>query len=256
MNLIKRIYNHLIWRINYVLKFTLPQFFLSLFLGKQVKTGSFTGMKYIRSSVGSVILPKLIGTYENELAEIFEKITHINYTCFIDIGAAEGFYAVGIKKYILTGANKVIAFETSKKGRKLIKKNAQLNNVEGIIIKGFCDVDALRSALSIKNTFILADIEGGEYNLLDPDVLNFANCDLLVEMHPDKIVSKEEMFIKKFSCTHNITPIAQQHKNLPENIRWHPLIKKCGKYAVNEFRGSTSWLFLQRKDGYNKSFLE
>jgi hypothetical protein len=67
-------------------------------------------------------------------------------------------------------------------------------------------------------------------------------------MHHDKGMDKEQTFIKKFSCTHNITPISQQDKKLPENINWHPLIKKCGKYAVNEFRGSTSWLFLERKN--------
>jgi hypothetical protein len=248
MNLIKKIYTHLTWRINYVLKITLPQFFLSCFLQKRIKTGPFAGMQYVRTSVGSVILPKLIGTYENELFEIFKKISHINYKCFIDIGAAEGFYVVGIKKYILTGTNKVIAFEASKKGRRLVKKIARLNNVNGMIIKGFCDVGALRSVLNNENTFILADIEGGEYNLLDPDVLDFSDCDLLVEMHHDKSRNKEELFIQKFSSTHNITPIAPQDKNLPANISWHPLIKKYSNYAINEFRESTSWLFLQRKN--------
>ncbi len=247
MNLIKKIYTHLVWRAGYILKFTLPQFFLSCFLKKRVKTGPFAGMRYIRRSVGSVVLPKLIGTYENELSEIFQKISHSNYTCFIDIGAAEGFYAVGIKKYILTGTDRVIAFEASKKGRKLIRKIARLNNVHGIVVKGFCDTAALNSVLGNGCTFILSDIEGGEYNLLDPDVSNFCNCDLLVEMHHNKGRNKEEIFIKKFSGTHNIIPIAQQVKNLPVNISWHPLIKKYGNYAVNEFRESTSWLFLQRK---------
>jgi hypothetical protein len=248
MRLIKKIYTHLAWQIDFIVRFILPEFFLSFFLEKQVKTGSFAGMQYVRRGVGSTVLPKLIGTYENELAEVFEKISCRNYDCFIDIGAAEGFYAVGIKKYILTGIHKAVAFEASKKGRELISKIAQLNNVEGIIIKGFCDANALRAELSNEHTFILADIEGGEYTLLDPDVLNFNNCDLLVEMHRDTGADKEEAFIKKFSCTHNITPIAQQDKELPGNIQWHPLIKRYGKYAVNEFRGSTYWLFLQRKN--------
>jgi hypothetical protein len=225
----------------------LPEFFLSFFLQKKIRTGLFEGMQYVRRGVGSALLPKLIGTYENELAEVFKKVGYKNYQRFIDIGAAEGFYAVGIKKYILTDVDKVVAFETSKKGRKLIKKIAVLNNVEGIMIKGFCDTNALRIELSKENTFILADIEGGEYDLLDPNVLDFSNCDLLVEMHHDKGMDKEEVFIKKFSCTHSITPILQQEKKLPENVSWHPLIKKYGNYAVNEFRGSTSWLFLERK---------
>lgn len=250
MTFIKKLYNHVIWRANYVSKISLPQFFLSYSLPKKVATGPFAGMKYLQRSVGSVMLPKLIGTYEDELYKIFEEIRHKNYKCFIDVGAAEGFYAVGVKKFLLSQTEKVIAFEATKKGRKLIKKLADLNETSGITIKGFCDLNALSAVLSEEKTFIICDIEGGEYGLLNPELINFSNCDLLVETHHVENKQKETELIQKFSNTHHAVTIEKGEKKLPENIDWNPLIKKYHNYVVNEFRGFTSWLFLESKSSF------
>lgn len=247
MNFIKKVFNHLQWRINYDLKISIPQFFLSYFLPRQVVTGPFAGMKYLQSSVGSVILPKLIGTYEDELYKIFNLIKNKNYKCFIDIGAAEGFYAVGVKKFLLPQTQKVIAFEATKKGRKLIKKLAEINGINDIIIKGFCDLDGLSAVLDKERTFIICDIEGGEYGLLNPDLINFTNCDLLIEIHHAGSRQQEHELIQKFSNTHHFVTIEKGEKKLPENTKWNPLIKKYHDFAVNEFRGFTSWLFLTSK---------
>lgn len=233
--------------MNYDLKISIPQFFLSYFLPREVVTGPFAGMKYLQRSVGSVILPKLIGTYENELYKIFEEIKHKNYKCFIDVGAAEGFYVVGVKKFLLPQIEKVIAFEATEKGRKLIKKLADINEINDIIIKGFCDLDSLSAALDEERTFIICDIEGGEYGLLNPELIDFSNCDLLIEIHHVGNRQKEKELIQKFSNTHHIVAIEKGEKKLPENTDWNPLIKKYRNYVVNEFRSFTSWLFLKSK---------
>src|SRR5665213_3133834 len=61
-----------------------------------VSQGSFQGMNYIPRAYYSEILPKLVGTYERELIPAIEMICRADCDWIVDIGAAEGFYAVGM----------------------------------------------------------------------------------------------------------------------------------------------------------------
>ena len=61
-----------------------------------VLSGPFHGMRYVDHSVGSSLFPKLIGTYEKELRYWLEaQFTESNLTTIVNIGAGEGYYAVG-----------------------------------------------------------------------------------------------------------------------------------------------------------------
>ena len=99
-----------------------------------------------------------------------------------------------------------------------------------------------------KKTFLLVDIEGGEFDLLNTSKINFQNCDLLVEIH-----DKEEPQLKKlkliedFKNTHEVIEIQDVRKKLPENVEWKPIIKKYGHIVVEEYRGPQSWLFMKTK---------
>lgn len=63
----------------------------------KVIKGPFEGMKYpsLRAA-GSALVPKLIGTYEIELTPYIMKIIEKNYSIILNIGSAEGYYAVGL----------------------------------------------------------------------------------------------------------------------------------------------------------------
>src|SRR5687768_17261507 len=62
----------------------------------EVLTGPFAGMKYPYASNGSAVFPKLLGTYESEISELFRYERLKRYRTFIDIGCAEGYYLVGV----------------------------------------------------------------------------------------------------------------------------------------------------------------
>ena len=218
-----------------------------MFIPREVMSGPFKGMRYLNTSVGSVYLPKIIGTYEDELHEILNHVKSKNYSLFIDVGAAEGYYAIGVKKYLLPTLKKAVAFEATVKGRKSIKKLGHINNIKDIHIEGFCDVDSLSNQLSDEKTFILVDIEGGEYDLLNPEKIEFKNCDILVEIHT-KVGMNDETLINKFNKTHTICKIDKRIKRLPETISCHDLIRKNSNYVTNEFRGPQSWLFMESKN--------
>ena len=248
MNIIKKIYNHLLWRFKFTLDITIPQLFLSKFMPNRVMSGPFEGMNYINRSTGSPILPKYAGTYESQLHDVLYSIKSNGYERFIDVGAAEGYYVVGVMKYLLPKGKEVIAFESEEIGRKRIKKLGEINDCYGINIQGFCDVDLLAKTMDEKKTFLLVDIEGGEFDLLNTSKINFQNCDLLVEIH-----DKEEPQLKKlkliedFKNTHEVIEIQDVRKKLPENVEWKPIIKKYGHIVVEEYRGPQSWLFMKTK---------
>ena len=100
-----------------------------------VRHGSFKGMIYpAYESHGSSLYPKLLGSYENELVAIIEEICAANYEDIIDVGCAEGFYAVGFA--IRTSVSKIHAFDIDEKAVQACKKMAEMNHVSERIIFG------------------------------------------------------------------------------------------------------------------------
>ena len=93
--------------------------------GEYILSGPFQGLRYISDSVGSNWSPKLMGTYEKELWSIIESIVDHSYELIIDIGAAEGYYAVGLAYRI--HKTKVLCFDSEAKAHSLIQKFAKLN---------------------------------------------------------------------------------------------------------------------------------
>src|SRR4051812_22623153 len=80
-----------------------------------VLSGPFEGMHYSDRSVGSAFFPKVLGTYERELHERIRACFQMGVRTVIDVGAAEGYYAVGLAMRI--PGVQVVAFETEEAGR-------------------------------------------------------------------------------------------------------------------------------------------
>lgn len=74
--------------------------------GLVVQGGPFQGLQYVPSIVesalavpralGSALIPKLLGCYEAELQGVLAQILATPYQDILDIGSAEGYYAVGL----------------------------------------------------------------------------------------------------------------------------------------------------------------
>ena len=196
-----------------------------------VLNGVFKGMKYIKKSVGSTLLPKLIGSYENELNDIFENYKLYQFNNIIDIGSAEGFYAVGFAlnfKY-----NKIYAFDISIKARTLLKKLADINNVsKEILINTNCTPENLLK-IDLINSLILSDCEGYEKDLfLNPEVCNkLENTFIIIEAHDflDPYISKN--IISCYDKSHNIK-IIKSIDDLNKAINYNFCDKN--KFSFNE----------------------
>jgi len=171
--------------------------------------GPFSGMRYVDTSIGSRFYPKLLGTYELELQETIETLCGQRFDAILDIGAAEGYYAVGMAMRCPQAL--VIAAESEQDGRDLVLQLAQLNQVqERVSILGHCD-QAVFKRLVDENThqtcLIVMDIEGGEIDLLDPSSVPQLNtCTILVEVHDGQNTGPiGDELIRRFGETHEIT---------------------------------------------------
>lgn len=219
-----------------------------------VLSGPFCGMKYYNKIVWGPITPKWLGTYECELHDIVDYMIKRKYSKILDIGAAEGYYAVGLA--YMSPESHVISYDVDYIARKRLLELKQLNDVSNIEIKGYCDYDEITAQLC-KNALIVCDIEGCEYDLLRPDKCQaLAGYDLLVEIHSfqDKSVSDvEQSIIQRFCATHEIQVLSISQRDITSIASQIPTLRNISKSiverAVDECRWMPQvWLFMKRRD--------
>lgn len=198
-------------------------------------------MHYLTESVGSVLEPKLMGIYEREINHFVEALVESKPDTVIDIGSAEGYYAVGLARRL--GDTTVIAFEVEEEGRQLLEQLAKRNAVaERIRIRGFCDVASLGAALKgVGRCAIVCDAEGAESQLLDPDAVTaIRTAAILVELHPRKSPGVKQLLRSRFEATHYIETARQVPRtecDFPYREFPIPLLPKAYlQNAVSEFR--------------------
>lgn len=156
-------------------------------LNGYVKYGPFTGLKLDRNTWwGKLDLAsQCLGLYEKEIIDVIGKIKPGDYDCFIDIGAADGYYAIGM---LISGKfNKTTCFEITAEGREVIANNWEKNGSPGELnIFGEATAQSL-AALPAKNTenaFVLVDIEGFEFDFLTAETLSLLqSCTIVIEIH-------------------------------------------------------------------------
>lgn len=127
----------------------------------------------------------LLGCYEMEVVEALHADEFGARSHFVDIGAADGYYAVGCLR---NGRFKTAdCFELTEAGRETIARNAARNGVaERLRIFGVADstLPAQLKAIDWLDTVVLCDIEGAELDLLDEAFLKATKgAMILVEVH-------------------------------------------------------------------------
>lgn len=153
--------------------------------GSTVKYGPFQGMILSESSSWgrNDVATKLLGHYE---ASVLQQIIELSNSDvpFIDIGSADGYFAVGVMKAGLF--KKSICFEATERGRQVLRENAEINAVSHLVeIHGLADPQSIRAiGREIDGAVILCDIEDAEFTLLDDAFLDAARtCSFVIELH-------------------------------------------------------------------------
>jgi hypothetical protein len=170
--------------------------------------GPFEGLKYPERAAGSAWAPKLLGTYELELVPVIEEIVSRGYGFVIDVGAAEGYYAVGLARR-MPGAE-IVCFEKEEEARSLLAWFAAENGVASRLqIHGVATASALAKTLEPREgALVICDAEGAEIELLDPGVAPaLRRSDILVELHDFLDGDVAAILSGRFAPTHEITEV-------------------------------------------------
>ncbi len=104
--------------------------------GTTVLEGPFKGMAYpVRASEGARAA-RLLGLYEASLEPVIETIAARPYALVIDIGCAEGYYAVGLARRMPQA--RVLARDSSDQAQALCRALATANGVADRVQVGAC----------------------------------------------------------------------------------------------------------------------
>jgi hypothetical protein len=219
----------------------------------KVMQGPFAGMLYGRESHGSAYIPKLLGIYECELTPQVEALIARGPKLVVDLGAAEGYYAVGLARRL--PQTQIIAFEMEPKGQDALREMAALNGcVDYVGVRGKCEPEDLADALgNERNAVVICDVEGYEERLLDlTSVPTLRHAAILVEVHDFIVPGITEILKMRFSETHLITHIWQEPRScdgFPWRTFWTALLPKSYlDWAVSEWRPvRMAWLWMEPK---------
>lgn len=220
----------------------------------EVMNGLFKGMKYPSlESVKSSLYPKLIGSYERELYDIFEIIKGKNYSQILDVGCAEGYYAVGLG--LIFPQSKVFGYDTDERARELCFSMAELNGLENrLFLKNRCTSQELNKFTFDEKSLIVCDCEGFEKHLFTSENIgNLKNVDVLVETHDFIDIEISDYLESLFSQSHMITKVKslddlekartydfEQTKKLPLEVK--RILFKEGRPQIME------WFFCEPKN--------
>lgn len=201
-------------------------------LGSQVAYGLFKGLKLLTDGSWSLHDrgPMLLGIYEKEILDYIEQ-QPTPFDTLINLGGADGYYAVGA---LVSGrAKKVIVYELDVKSQDIIRKTAQLNQVEDLIdVRGTADSKTFSDLVPElgPRTLVLVDIEGAEYDVLTPaslDLLRKAHVVVEIHLFSDLHRSAYEEFLAACRKTHKVSFLQTANRDLST-------FKEVHHYSDNE----------------------
>ena len=190
-----------------------------------VKYGPFTGLHLDRETWwGKLDLgSQCLGLYEKEILNLIDATEAGRFSTFIDIGAADGYYAIGM---LVSGkVGRTICFEQTEKGRSVIAENWKKNHSVGeLTILGEANAAsfAALNRADLNNALVLVDVEGFEFDLLTDEVLRLLKSStVVIEIHHwmDNFLDKYTTFLRHAASYFEdevIERVERETSNLPE----------------------------------------
>ena len=211
--------------------------------------GPFRGMRYPAArALGSTLYPKLVGCYECELHPWLDRLRSRPYAHVMDIGCAEGYYAVGLA--LLFPRAEVLAHDSDPAALAACRETALANGVlDRVRLGGLVSADDLGRFGARGGGLIVCDCEGCEMTLFSPGAVErLAACDLIVELHDFIDPAISSTLVERFRRTHMVRTVPTRRRNAgrwPALRRLPPLAREL---AVAELRpGPMEWLLAESR---------
>lgn len=181
----------------------------------RVLTGPFAGMSYPPGFVMRQLFggPYEVGSFELELHPVIERIIASRPGAVVNVGAAEGYYAVGLA--LRLDAARILAFELDSGLRAAAAELAERNGVaERIELRGLCTVAELERAdpgAPPGGTAVIMDCEGAESELADPARVPWlAAARLVIELHPAIDIEVRSRLEQRLAPTHELEVVSTE----------------------------------------------
>lgn len=221
--------------------------YLALEGGARIWGGPFAGMEYVEKATEGALMPRLLGTYESELHPHLAAFAAEGLDCVIDVGCAEGYYAVGLARMMPQAT--VYAHDVNPKARAACGELAARNGVGDRVIVGAEFRPDGFEAFAGRRVLVMIDIEGAEVDLLRPDLSPaLAGMNLIVETHDGYRAGALATLRERFAATHDIVELRTGSKPL-EGPAWLLDYAHLDQLlAVWEWRRhATPWLVMRPK---------
>ena len=215
--------------------------------GTLVAQGPLASLDFIAQSAEGCHIAKLIGTYEQPLQPHVETAIGAGYATILNIGCAEGYYAVGMARRM--PGTQVLAFDLNPTARATCAALAAKNGVtERITIGALFRVEDFAAHADAGDVLVFCDIEGAERELLDPaSAPALAGMDVIVEAHECLVPGVTAQLIERFAPTHDITLVEDDgSRRLDDAPAWFRSLAHLDQLlATWEWRsGPTPWLVM------------
>lgn len=204
--------------------------------GHKVFGGPFCTMK-LAENLDLAWDPKfIVGSYEEEVHSVIDDVICAAPAQVIVIGAAFGYYAVGLALKI---ANTIVtAFEAVEHPYwRQLAELAKINGVSSKIVqRGLCTTEELAVAC-VPKSFILCDCEGSEEDILKPlEIPTLKSCKILVEVHEFYRQNLVATLVDRFRDSHEIRIIEEADRNPSRYHILKELPHYCRSVAIEEHR--------------------
>ena len=217
--------------------------------GTRVLQGPLEGLDFIEQSAEGCHIAKLLGCYEQLLHPYISDAITKGYTVVLNIGCAEGYYAVGLARAMPRARS--LAFDTNPKAQAACKQLAAKNGVSDRVTVGGLFSPSDFADYVDESTLVFCDIEGAELELLDPALAPaLESMDLIVESHECLRDGITDKLIARFSSTHDIQLITDNGSRQLDNAPyWFKQMSHLDQLlATWEWRsGPTPWLVMTAK---------
>ncbi len=215
--------------------------------GAAVAQGPFAGMDYAGRATEGAKAARLFGSYESELHPAIEAFAREPLDCVIDVGCAEGYYAVGLARLMPDVI--VHAFDINPKARAACAELAARNDVADRVEIGELFAPDGFEAFADRRCLVIMDVEGAELDLLNPALSPaLARMSVIVETHDLFRPGTLAELRGRFAPTHDIEEVHQQPKTTPLPDWLTGLGHLDQLLAVWEWRARpTPWLVMRPK---------
>jgi hypothetical protein len=217
--------------------------------GTIVMQGPLQGLDFLPQSAEGCHIAKLLGCYEQPLQPFIEQAIQKQYATVLNIGCAEGYYAVGMA--LRMPHTRVLAHDLNPKAQEVCSALAVKNKVADRVEVAGLFIPADFAAYAAQDVLLMCDIEGAERELLDPAAYPaLQSMDIIVESHECLIPGITQLLIDRFKDTHNITLVQDDgQRQLVKAPAWFNNLAHLDQLlATWEWRsGPTPWLVMKPK---------